>query len=42
MKCQILFSKKNKKNIVSLSSAESAQNMISVNNYKLYYGANLT
>ena len=31
MKCQILFSRKIKKNIISLSSAESAHNMVSVN-----------
>ena len=31
MKCQILFSKKNKKNIISLSSAEIIHDMISVN-----------
>ena len=30
MKCQILFSRKNKKNIISLSSAESASSLISV------------
>ena len=29
MKCQILFSRKNKKNIISLS-AESASNMVNV------------
>ena len=28
MKCQILFSEKNKKNIISLSSAEFAQRMV--------------
>ena len=31
MKCQNLFCRKNKKNILSLSSAESAHNMVSVN-----------
>ena len=30
MKCQILFSRKNKKNITSLSSAESALSVVSV------------
>ena len=30
MKCQILFSKKNKKDVISLSSAEYAHNVISV------------
>ena len=30
MRCQILFSRKNKKTIVSLLSAESAQSMLSV------------
>ena len=30
MKCQILFSRKNKKNIISLSSAEFARSMVSV------------
>ena len=34
MKYQILFSRKNKKNIISLSSAEFAHNMVSDN---LYY-----
>ena len=29
MKCQILFSRKNKKNIISLSSAESAHSVVS-------------
>ena len=32
MKCQVLFSRKNKKNITSLSSAEFAHSMVSVNN----------
>ena len=31
MKCQILFSRKNKKYITSLSSAESAHSVLSVN-----------
>ena len=31
MKCQILFSRKNKKNIISLSSAEIIHGMVSVN-----------
>ena len=31
MNCQILFARKNKKNIASLSSAESAHGMVSVN-----------
>ena len=30
MKCQILFSGKNKKNIISLSSAENAQRVVKV------------
>ena len=30
MKCQIFFSRKNKKNITSLLSAESAHSMVSV------------
>ena len=30
MKCQILFSGKNKKNLIILSSAESAHSMVSV------------
>ena len=33
MRCQILFSRKNKKNIISLSSAESAHGMVSINLY---------
>ena len=32
MKCQILFSRKNKKNITNVSSAESAHSVVSVNN----------
>ena len=35
MKCQILFSRKNKKNIICLSSAESAHSMVSVNRKNL-------
>ena len=35
MKCQILFSRKNKKNIVSLSSAESAYSVVSVNAFSM-------
>ena len=31
MKCQILFSGKNKKNIINLSSAENAQRVVKVN-----------
>ena len=31
MKCQILFSGKNKKNIISLPSAENAQRVVKVN-----------
>ena len=42
MKCQILFSGKNKKNIINLSSAENAQRVVKVkevtkdNFYMLY------
>ena len=32
MKCPILFSGKNKKNIINLSSAENAQRVVKVNN----------
>ena len=32
MKCQILISRKNKKNIISLVSAESAHRVVSVKN----------
>ena len=35
MKCQILFSRENKKNIISLSSAESAHSVVSVNTVSL-------
>ena len=31
MKCQILFSGKNKKNIINLSSAENSQRVVKVN-----------
>ena len=31
MKCQILFTGKNKKNIINLSSAENAQRVVKVN-----------
>ena len=37
MNCQILFSRKNKKSIISLSSAEFAHSMVSVNNSKWFY-----
>ena len=30
MKCQILFTEKNKKNIINLSSAENAQRVVKV------------
>ena len=33
MKCQILFSGKNKKNIINLSSAENAQRVVKVKGY---------
>ena len=33
MKCQILFSGTNKKNIINLSSAENAQRVVKVNNF---------
>ena len=36
MKCLVLFSRKNKKNINNLSSAESAHNVVSV---KIYQGS---
>ena len=39
MKCQILFSEKNKKNIITLSSAENAQRAVKVNIME-YYGGN--
>ena len=34
MKCQILFSRKSKKNVVSLSSAEFPHSIVSVNDEK--------
>ena len=34
MKCQILFSGKNKKNIINCSSAENAQRVVKVNTIK--------
>ena len=38
MKCQILFSGKNKKNVINLSSAENAQRVVKVNvNMLLFY-----
>ena len=36
MKCQILFSGKNKKNIINLSSAENAQRVVKVNRFICY------
>ena len=33
MKCQILFSRKNKKHITDLSSAESAHSAVNVNTF---------
>ena len=33
MKCQILFSGKNKKNIINLSSAENAKRVVKVKQY---------
>ena len=42
MKCHILFSEKNKKNIINLSSAENAQRVVKVNVHKnIYYGYSL-
>ena len=35
MKCQILFSGKNKKNIINLPSAENAQRVVKVNKEEL-------
>ena len=35
MKCHILFSRKNKKNIINLLSAESAHSVVSVNNKRI-------
>ena len=37
MKCQILFSGKNKKNIINLSSAENAQRVVKVKSNMTYY-----
>ena len=37
MKCQILFSGKNKKNIINLSSAELAQGVVNVNQTLLVF-----
>ena len=37
MKCQSLFSGKNRKNIINLSSAEFAQRMVRVTPYKALY-----
>ena len=36
VKCQILFSKKNKKNVINLSSAELSQIVVKVNLFALY------
>ena len=40
MKCQILFSGKNKKNITNLSSAELAQRVLKVKNIKFHLSGN--
>ena len=37
MKCHILFSMENKKNIISLSSAESAHSLVSVQGLTIGY-----
>ena len=37
MKCQILFSRKNKKNIISLPSAKNAQRVVKVKYAKRNY-----
>ena len=37
MECQILFSRKNKKNIVNLSSDELAQRVVKVNETVAWY-----
>ena len=42
MKCQILFSGKNKKNIINLSSAENAQRVVKVNKQRRVLMANST
>ena len=39
MKCQILFYRKSKKNLINLSSAESAHSMVS-NNSQVYVRKN--
>ena len=39
MKCQILFSGKNKKNNIILSSAENAQRVVKVKGSSGYYSA---
>ena len=36
MKCQILFSGKNKKNNINLSSAENAQRVVKVNDFSSF------
>ena len=41
MKCQILFSGKNKKNNIILSSAENAQRVVKVNKFSGIYTYNL-
>ena len=38
MNCQILFSGKNKKNIISLPSAENAQRVVKVKLFKMSPG----
>ena len=42
MKCQILFSGKNKKNNIILSSAENAQRVVKVNKLSAERGRSLT
>ena len=42
MKCQILFSGKNKKNVVSLSSAELAQRVAKVKTWGLFLKKGVT
>ena len=39
MKCQILFSGKNKKNIISLSSAENAQRVVKVKDQHMAFSS---
>ena len=41
MKCQILFSGKNKKNLINLLSAESAHSVLSVNVFFLLLHQNI-